>query len=136
MGNYLGLDSKGACPTSKSCPSHCPNGYCWNNQNCQLFDTRQVRVSGEYSFVFIIFCEKKNFRFILILLIKAVMIFAYSGNISLLAFIWKYICSSVRIEFRCFFFSLRYYTVFAEVKEISICVRVPVVGSLIYRRFL
>lgn len=51
MGNYLAHDSKDVCPTSKSCPANCSN--CWNNQNCQLYDTRKFRVNGKYLLLFL-----------------------------------------------------------------------------------
>lgn len=38
LGNYLGDNSFYACPTSKACPSTCPQNNCWNNKHCQIFD--------------------------------------------------------------------------------------------------
>ncbi|XP_031617136.1 insulin-like receptor [Contarinia nasturtii] len=37
LGNYLDYDSFSACPSK--CPEICATNNCWNNKNCQIFET-------------------------------------------------------------------------------------------------
>lgn len=98
MGNYLAHDSKDVCPTSKSCPANCSN--CWNNQNCQLYDTRKFRVNGKYLLPY--FYRIRLIAFCVCVFVcladRGVDWWVNSTNFSLLPFICKCECVPVLVS--------------------------------------
>lgn len=46
LGNYLDYESSNDCPTA--CPETCTSNYCWNNKQCQVFDTGKSTILREY----------------------------------------------------------------------------------------